>query len=68
MEKGELMPMMLMVVLGRWRVKLFMRINSNLSPFLQVWNTRCRLQIMNILVMYLLLTRCGEENFIYSLR
>ena len=68
MEKGELMPMMLMGVLGRWRVKLFMRINSSLSPFLQVWNTRCRLRIMNILVMYLLLTRCGEENFIYSLR
>ena len=68
MEKGELMPMMLMGVLGRWRVKLFMRINSKLSPFLQVWNTRCRLQIMNILVMYLLLTRCEEENFIYSLR
>ena len=68
MEKEEAMPMMLMVVHGRWRVKLFMRINSSLLPFLQVWNTRCRLQIMNILVMYLLLTRCGEENFICSLK
>lgn len=37
-------------------------------PFLQVWNTRCRLRIMNIRVMCLRLTRCGEENFIYSLR
>ena len=43
---------------------------NKLKPFtlLQVWNTRCRLRIMNILAMSLLLTRCGEENFIYSLR